>query len=149
MAFTLIPSSFFSDHCIKVYGSMCITLQMPLVYAAFLNDYPLLYQKRRNVNKINSYTVAYRKQNNEQVHSWTIWNKKWEHMPDRSAYPGWLAAPTKNACDTASTHTYDWMQRVTMKCHSHNTPEREYNNTWVNLLWWCGDLRCPQNSKQA
>ena len=32
MTFTLIPSSFFSDHCVKLYGWMCITFQMPLVY---------------------------------------------------------------------------------------------------------------------
>ena len=31
MTFTLIPSSFFSDHCVKLYGWMCITFQMPLV----------------------------------------------------------------------------------------------------------------------
>ena len=31
LAFTLIPSSFFSDHCVKFYGWMCITFQMPLV----------------------------------------------------------------------------------------------------------------------
>ena len=31
LTFTLIPSSFFSDHCVKLYGWMCITFQMPLV----------------------------------------------------------------------------------------------------------------------
>ena len=32
LTFTLIPWSFFSDHCVKLYGWMCITFQMPLVY---------------------------------------------------------------------------------------------------------------------
>ena len=32
LTFTLIPSSFFSDHCVKLYRWMCITFQMPLVY---------------------------------------------------------------------------------------------------------------------
>ena len=31
LTFTLIPSSFFSDHCVKLYRWMCITFQMPLV----------------------------------------------------------------------------------------------------------------------
>ena len=30
--FTLIPSSFFSKYCVKLYGWMCITFQMPLVF---------------------------------------------------------------------------------------------------------------------
>ena len=32
LTFTLIPSSFFSDHCVKLYGSMFITFQMALVF---------------------------------------------------------------------------------------------------------------------
>ena len=32
LTFTLIPSSFFSDHCVKLYRWMCITFQMPLVH---------------------------------------------------------------------------------------------------------------------
>ena len=32
LTFTLIPSSFFSDHCVKLYRWMCITFQMPLVF---------------------------------------------------------------------------------------------------------------------
>ena len=32
LTFTPIPSSFFSDHCVKLYRWMCITFQMPLVY---------------------------------------------------------------------------------------------------------------------
>ena len=35
LTFTLIPSSFFSDHCVKLYRWMCITFQMPLVYIKF------------------------------------------------------------------------------------------------------------------
>ena len=31
LTFTLIPSSFFSDHSVKLYRWMCITCQMPLV----------------------------------------------------------------------------------------------------------------------
>ena len=31
LTITLIPSYFFSDHCVKLYGCMCITFQMPLV----------------------------------------------------------------------------------------------------------------------
>ena len=31
LTFSLIPSSFFSDHCVKLYRWMCITFQMPLV----------------------------------------------------------------------------------------------------------------------
>ena len=37
--FTLIPSSFFfSDHCVKLYGWMCITFQMPLVHVHHLSS---------------------------------------------------------------------------------------------------------------
>ena len=35
LTFTLIPSSFFSDHCEKLYRWMCITFQMPLVYCFY------------------------------------------------------------------------------------------------------------------
>ena len=37
MAFTLIPSSFFSEHCVKLYGLMWITFQMPLVITTKLH----------------------------------------------------------------------------------------------------------------
>ena len=37
LTFTLIPSSFFSDHCVKLYRWMCITFQMPLVFLFMSN----------------------------------------------------------------------------------------------------------------
>ena len=36
LTFTLIPSSFFSDHCVKLYRWMCITFQMPLVCIKYI-----------------------------------------------------------------------------------------------------------------
>ena len=57
---------------------------------------------------------------------------------DESASPAWLAAPAMNARDT--TKVYIWRldtgcgQRLYRKCHSHNTPGKRHNNTWVEPL---------------
>ena len=57
---------------------------------------------------------------------------------EESASPAWLAAPAMNARDT--TKVYIWRldtgcgQTLYRKCHSHNTPGKRHNNTWVEPL---------------
>ena len=57
---------------------------------------------------------------------------------EESASPAWLAAPAMYARDT--TKVYMWMldtgcgTTLYRKCHSHNTPRKGHNNTWVEPL---------------
>ena len=57
---------------------------------------------------------------------------------EESASPAWLAAPAMNARDT--TKVYKWRldtgcgPTLYRKCHSHNTPRKRHNNTWVEPL---------------
>ena len=57
---------------------------------------------------------------------------------EESASPAWLAAPAMNARDT--TKVYIWRldtgcgPTLYRKCHSHNTPGKRHNNTWVEPL---------------
>ena len=57
---------------------------------------------------------------------------------EESASPAWLAAPAMNARDT--TKMYIWRldtgcgPTLYRKCHSHNTPGKRHNNTWVKPL---------------
>ena len=57
---------------------------------------------------------------------------------EESASPAWLAAPAMNAHDT--TKVYIWRlgtgcgPTLYRKCHSHNTPGKRHNNTWVESL---------------
>ena len=54
---------------------------------------------------------------------------------EESASPAWLAAPAMNARDT--TEVYIWRldtgcgPTLYRKCHSHNTPGKRHNSTWV------------------
>ena len=55
-----------------------------------------------------------------------------------SASPAWLAAPAGNARDTTKVliwriNTGSWLT-LYRKCHSHNTPGKRHNNTWVEPL---------------
>ena len=49
-----------------------------------------------------------------------------------SASPVWLATPAMNARDTTNVYTEAW--HWMLKCHSHNTPGKRHNNTWVEPL---------------
>ena len=57
---------------------------------------------------------------------------------EESASPAWLAAPAMNARDTKKV--YIWRldtgcgPTLYRKCHSHNTPGKRHNNTWVEPL---------------
>ena len=57
---------------------------------------------------------------------------------EESASPAWLAAPAMIARDT--TKVYIWRldtgcgPKLYRKCHSHNTPGKRHNNTWVEPL---------------
>ena len=57
---------------------------------------------------------------------------------EESASHAWLAAPAMNARDT--TKVYIWRldtgcgPTLYRKCHSHNTPGKRHNNTWVKPL---------------
>ena len=57
---------------------------------------------------------------------------------EESASPAWLAAPAMNAHDT--TKVFKWKldtgcgPTLYRKCHSHNTPGKRHNNTWVEPL---------------
>ena len=57
---------------------------------------------------------------------------------EESASPAWLAAPAMNARDT--TKVYIWRLNTGLgptlyrKCHSHNTPGKRHNSTWVEPL---------------
>ena len=65
---------------------------------------------------------------------------------EESASPAWLAAPAMNASDT--TKVYIWRldtgrgPTLYRRCHSHNTPGKRHNNTWVEPL--AGN--CPTSS---
>ena len=57
---------------------------------------------------------------------------------EESASPASLSAPAMNARDT--TEVYIWRPytgcgpKLYRKCHSHNTPGKRHDNTWVKLL---------------
>ena len=57
---------------------------------------------------------------------------------EESASPAWLAPPAMNARDT--TKVYKWRldtgcgSTLYRNCHSHNTPGKRHNNTWVEPL---------------
>ena len=57
---------------------------------------------------------------------------------EESASPAWLAALAMNARDTTKVHIWrlDTGCGLTLyrKCHSHNTPGKRHNNTWVEPL---------------
>ena len=57
---------------------------------------------------------------------------------EESASPAWLAAPAMNARNTTKVYIWriDTGCRPTLyrKCHSHNTPRKRHNNTWVEPL---------------
>ena len=69
---------------------------------------------------------------------------------EESASPAWLAAPAVNARDT--TKVYIWRldtgcgPTLYSKCHSHNTPGKRHNNTWVEPL--AGNCTTSSKSKQ-
>ena len=79
---------------------------------------------------------------NNRVPRWTFTDPcKPEVRPgarEESASPAWLAAPAMNARDT--TKVYIWRldtgcgPTLYRKCHSHNTPGKRHNNTWVEPL---------------
>ena len=58
--------------------------------------------------------------------------------PGGAASSAWLAAPAMNVRDT--TKVYIWKldtwcgPTLYRKCHSHNTPGKRHNNTWVEPL---------------
>ena len=69
---------------------------------------------------------------------------------EESASPAWLAAPAMNARDT--TKVYIWRldtgcgSTLYRKCHSHNTPGKRHNNTWVKpLAGNCTTSSTPKN----
>ena len=57
---------------------------------------------------------------------------------EESVSLAWLAAPAMNACDTTKVYILmlDTGCGLTLyrKCHSHNTPGKRHNNTWVEPL---------------
>ena len=57
---------------------------------------------------------------------------------EESASPAWLATPDMNARDTMKVYIWklDTGCALTLyrKCHSHNTPWKRHNNTWVEPL---------------
>ena len=71
-------------------------------------------------------------------HSRTPANQARPGAREESASPAWLAAPAMNACGT--TKVYIWRldtgcgPTLYRKCHSHNTPGKRHNNTWVEPL---------------
>ena len=79
---------------------------------------------------------------NNRVPRWTFTDPcKPEARPgarEESASPVWLAAPAMNARDTKKV--YIWRLDTGCgpiqyrKCHSHNTPGKRHNNTWVEPL---------------
>ena len=79
---------------------------------------------------------------NNRAPRWTFMDPcKQEVKPgarEESASPAWLAAPSMNARDT--TKVYIWRldtacgPTLYRKCHSHNTPGKRHNNTWVEPL---------------
>ena len=79
---------------------------------------------------------------NNRAPRWTFTDPcKPEERPgarEESASPAWLAAPAMNARDT--TKVYIWRldtgcgPTLYRKWHSHNTPGKRHNNTWVEPL---------------
>ena len=79
---------------------------------------------------------------NNRAPRWTFTDpRKPEVRPgvrEESASPAWLAAPAMNARNT--TKVYIWRldtecgPTLYRKCHSHNTPGKRHNNTWVEHL---------------
>ena len=57
---------------------------------------------------------------------------------EESASPAWLAAPAMNARDTTNVYMWrldtGWGPTLYRKRHSHNTPGKRHNNTWVEPL---------------
>ena len=57
---------------------------------------------------------------------------------EESASPAWLAAPAMNARDTTKVYILRLHTgcgpTLYRKCHSHNTPGKRHNNTWVEPL---------------
>ena len=71
---------------------------------------------------------------------------------EESASPAWLAAPAMNARDT--TKVYIWRldigcgRTLYRKYHSHNTPGKRHNNTWVEpLAGNCTTSSTPQHQQ--
>ena len=68
---------------------------------------------------------------------------------EESESPAWLAAPALNARDTTKVHTWrpDTGCGPTLyrNCHSHNTPRKRHNNTWVEPL--AGNCTTSSTSK--
>ena len=64
---------------------------------------------------------------------------------EESASPAWLAAPAMNARDTTKVYILrpdtGCGSTLYRKCHSHNTPGKRHNDTWIpfwiNLLYLC------------
>ena len=99
-------------------------------------------------------------QNTKEHDALSLWRQHWSTTVDIhgapqtrgetkwSASPAWLAAPAMNARDT--TKVYIWRfdtgcgPTLYRKCHSHNTPGKRHNNTWVEIsyiltfatVWW-------------
>ena len=94
---------------------------------------------------------------NNRVPRWTFTDPcKLEVRPgarEESASPAWLAAPAMNARDT--TKVYIWKLEtgcwptLYRKCHSHNTPEKRHNNTWVEPLAGNGTTSSTQQREQV
>ena len=53
---------------------------------------------------------------------------------EESASPAWPAAPAMNARDTTKVYDTGCGPTLYRKCHSHNTPGKRHNNTWVEPL---------------
>ena len=76
---------------------------------------------------------------NNRAPRWTFTDPcKPEVRPDareESASPAWLAAPAMNA--RVTTKVYIWrldtgcVPTLYRKCHSHNTPGKRHNKTWI------------------
>ena len=82
-------------------------------------------------------------------HSRTPANQRWDQVPGRSQrlllgepHPPWMPATT--------TKVYIWRldtgcgPKLYRKCHSHNTPGKRHNNTWVD--WYKLDLKLVNTS---
>ena len=106
----------------------------------------MIVAARRSSSSDNSYSNVNTKEllhghcgTNNRAPQWTFTDPcKPEARPcarEESASPAWLAAPAMNARDT--TKVYIWRldtgcgPTLYRKCHSHNTPGKRHNNTWV------------------
>ena len=75
---------------------------------------------------------------NNRAPRWTFTDPCKPEVRPGAASPAWLAAPAMNARDT--TKVYIWRldsgcgPTLYRKCHSHNTPGKRHNNTWVEPL---------------